>query len=105
MIVKLKDNTRGYFKANEIRTEKIKENKYSEMLNEKTKQMFAVGSINKLKQLLEDEFFYEKIPNWAVKKFYDNVQQGKLTTEEFIDEYNITGEDGFIDVCIMLGAL
>lgn len=109
MIVKLKDCFKdthgGYFNAREVRYDNINKNKYSEHLNETTKQMFAVNSINKLKQLLEDEIFYEKILDSEVKKFYNSIQQGKFTLEEFIDEYNITGAGGFINVGIMLGAL
>lgn len=105
MIIKLKDNNGGYFKANERRVEKIKENKYSEMLNEMTKQMFAVNDINKLKQLLEDEVFYEKIQDWMLSRFYNKLQLGELTAEDFINGYNKMGHHGFSCVCKILRAL
>lgn len=107
MIIKLKDDFKdvngGYWKACEVREESINKNKYSKKLVEITKQMFAINSINKLKQLLEDEVFYEKIHNLQAESFYNSIKRCKFTEDDFIDEYNLTGEDGFIDVCIMLG--
>lgn len=105
MLVKMKDTNGGYFTANERRVEKIKENKYSEFLNETTKQMFAVDDINKLKQLLEDEVFYEKIQDWMLSKFYKKLQLGELTVEDFINGYNKMGQHGFVGVCKRLRAL
>lgn len=105
MIVKVKESTGGYFKANELRIENINKNKYSSSVDECAKRMFAVNDINKLKQLLEDEFFYEKIQDWIVKRFYKNIQLGKLTEEDFINGYNKMGHHGFIGVCKVLGVL
>lgn len=105
MLSKFKNDKEGYFKANETRIENINKNKHSETFNETVKQMFAVNDINKLKQMLEDVYFYESIPKWAIKKFYDCIQQKKLTAEDFINEYNISAENGFVGVCIMLGVL
>ena len=105
MIVKVKDINEGYFKASELRIENINKNKYSSSINETTKQMFAVNDINKLKQLLENEFFYEKIQDWIVERFYKNIQLGKLTAENFINGYNKMGHHGFIGVCKVLGVL
>lgn len=105
MLVKIKDSTEGYFTANEIRVEKIKGNKHSEFLNKKTKQMFAVDDINKLKQLLEDEIFYEKIQDWMLSKFYKKLQLGELTEEDFVNVYNKMGHHGFVGVCKRLRAL
>lgn len=109
MIIKLKDDFKdvngGYFKACDVRDHNINKNKYSKFLNEITKQMFAVDNINKLKQLLEDEVFYEKILKTDLIKFRSSIQLGELTAKEFVDEYNITGDDGFVSVCKMLGVL
>lgn len=105
MIVKFKENNQGYFKASELRIENINKNKYSSFINESAKQMFVVDDINKLKQLLEDEFFYEKIQDWIVKRFYKNIQLGKLTVDDFINGYNKMGHHGFIGVCKILGVL
>lgn len=105
MIVKVKNNAGGYFKANELRIENINKNKYSSLMGESTKRMFAVNDINKLKQLLEDDFFYEKIQDWIVKRFYKNIQLGKLTVDDFINGYNKMGHHGFIGVCKILGVL
>ena len=106
MIVGLRHKTKGYLKADEMRMEGVKENRYSETFNEVIKQMFAVDSINKLKQMLEDVCFHQNIPNWVVEKFYDCIKQEKLTVEDFINEYNISAEqNGYMGVFMMLGVL
>ena len=109
MIIKLKDEFKdangGYSKACDVRDYNINKNKHSEKLDELAKQMFAVNDINKLKLLLEDEIFYEKIFDYDLNKFYDSIRLGKLTIIDFITEYNITGDDGFVSVCKMLEVL
>lgn len=106
MIVKVKDNNNiGYFKASELRIENINKNKYSDFVDKTAKQMFVVNDINKLKQILENEFFYEKIQDWIVKRFYKNMQLGELTAEDFINGYNKMGHHGFIGVCKVLRVL
>lgn len=109
MIVKLKDSFKddngGYWQALEVREEQINNNKHSEFLNEISKQVFAIGDINKLKQLLEDEVFYEKIPKWILIKFHEHIQQGEMTVEDFVNEYDRMGHKGFVGVCKILGAL
>lgn len=109
MIIKLKDEFKdangGYSNACDVRDYNINKNKHSENLNRTVKQMFAVDDINKLKLLLEDEIFYEKIFDYDLHKFYNSMQLGELTATDFITEYNITGDDGFVSVCKMLGIL
>lgn len=109
MIVKLKDSFKedngGYWQALDVRDEQVNNNKHSEFLNEITKQMFAIDDINKLKQLLEDEVFYEKILDWVLIKFHEHMQQGKMTTDDFINGYNRMGDRGFVCVCKTLGTL
>lgn len=109
MIIKLKDNFKeangGYWTACDVRDEIINKNKHSEFIDKIAKQMFAVNNINKLKQILEDEVFYEKIQTNDIVKFNNALQLGELTVEEFIDEYNITGDFGFVRVCRMLEVL
>lgn len=109
MIIRLKDDFKdangGYWKAADVRDYNINKNKHSEFLSEITKQMFVIDDINKIKQLLEDEIFYEKILTNDIIKFHNSLQLGELTVKEFIDEYNITGDFGFVSVCQMLEVL
>jgi len=109
MIIKLKDDFKeangGYWKAIDVRDDIINKNKHSEFIDKIAKQMFAVNDINKLKQILEDEIFYEKILTNDIIKFHNSLQLGELTVEEFINEYNIAGDDGFVSVGRMLEVL
>lgn len=106
MIIRLKDDFKkengGYWKANEIRVEKIKGNKHSEFLNETAKQLFTTNNTNLMKQILEDNLFYEKILIGDVEEFQNAIQHKELKLEDFIKEYNKMGHHGFIGVCTML---
>lgn len=105
MFIQLKNNE-NYLEGNRERIAKIGENiKKVEQTSEIIEHLFKVDNINKIKNILEDELFFEYIPKWLIKKFYDNIKQEKFTREEFINEYIITGEDGMFGVCTMLDVL
>ncbi|MEW9077396.1 hypothetical protein [Terrisporobacter glycolicus] len=85
-----------------MRNDIINKNKNSEFLNKITKQIFEVDNIDLMKQLLEDEVFYEKILKGDIVKLHNKIKLNKLTSDDFINEYNITGHFGFVSVCQML---
>lgn len=109
MIIRLKDNFKkvhgGYWKAANVRDDIINKNKNSEFLNKITKQIFEVDDIDLMKQILEDEVFYEKILIGDVDKLHNKIKLNKLTKEDFIKEYNITGHFGFLSVCMLLDVI
>ncbi|WP_434794658.1 hypothetical protein TPDSL_17720 [Terrisporobacter petrolearius] len=106
MIIRLKDDFKkengGYWKANDVRVDTINKNKNSKFLNEITKQLFATNDTDLMKQLLEDDLFYEKILIGDVEQFQNAIQHKELKVEDFIKEYNFVGCHGFIGVCKML---
>ncbi|SFJ61109.1 hypothetical protein SAMN02910355_3341 [Terrisporobacter glycolicus] len=106
MIIRLKDDFKkengGYWKANDVRIERINKNKNSDFLNEATKQLFTTNNIDLMKQMLEDEVFYEKILIGDVVKLHNKIKLNELNKEDFINEYNIIGHHGFISICKML---
>lgn len=106
MIIRLKDDFKevhgGYWNAIDVRDNIINKNKKSSFLNEITKQLFATNDTDLMKQLLEDDLFYEKILIGDVEKFQNAIQHKELKVEDFIKEYNFVGCHGFIGVCKML---
>lgn len=106
MIIRLKDDFKevhgGYWNAIDVRDNIINKNKNSEFLNETVKQLFATNNIDLMKQVLEDNLFYEKILIGDVEKFQNAIQYKELKVEDFIKEYNKMGCHGFIGVCVML---
>lgn len=109
MIIRLKEDFKnvhgGYWNANEVRVDIINKNKNSKFLNEITKQIFDVDDVDLMKQILEDEVFYEKILIGDVVKLHNKIKLNELTVEDFINEYNEMGHHGFIGVCKMLEIL
>lgn len=109
MIIRLKDDFKnihgGYWKAVDARDSIINKNKNSEFLNKITKQIFEVDDIDLMKQLLEDEVFYEKILKGDIVKLHNKIKLNKLTSDDFINEYNITGHFGFLSVCMLLDVI
>lgn len=106
MIIRLKEDFKnahgGYWNAIDVRDNNINKNKNSKFLNEITKQIFEVDDVDLMKQILEDEIFYEKILIGDVVKLHNKIKLNELNENDFINEYNIIGDHGFIGVCKML---
>lgn len=106
MVIRLKEDFKnvhgGYWNAIDVRDNNINKNKNSKFLNEITKQIFEVDDVDLMKQILEDEVFYEKILIGDVVKLHNKIKLNELTSDDFINEYNLTGHFGFVSVCKML---
>jgi len=106
MIIRLKENFKevhgGYWNAIDVRDNNINKNKNSAFLNDTAKELFTTNNTYLMKQLLEDELFYEKILIGDVEEFQNAIQYKELKVEDFIKEYNYVGCHGFIGVCKML---
>lgn len=105
MFIKLNDNT-DYLVSSRNRIARISANSSNgEMMNETIEHLFKNDNINKIRIILEEELFFEDIPQWLLKKFYDSIKNGSITREEFKNEYVISGQDGMFGTCVMLDIL
>lgn len=57
-------------------------------------RLFVVTDINKFINILEDELFFESVRMQAAKRLFDMINLGKLTQDDFKEEYLNSAEDG-----------
>lgn len=103
MFIRNKGFEGDYFTATEGRISKIRNTQCNS--DEILERLFGITDINKFISTLEDELFFEIISNSASQKLFNAIKKGKISQNDFKDEYIYSGEDGFIGFCTMLRVL
>lgn len=92
--------------SNRERIANIRENIANrESLCEVIERLFKVEDINKIKDILENELFYEYILDEDIDKFYKSVKNKNINQNDFINEYCLSGRGGIFNVLTMLEVL
>ena len=66
-------------------------------------ELFDTKDLGYFDKILQEKLFHEKIPFSFVEKLFNHIQQGKITVEEFEEEFGYTRQ--YLAFMVMLGLM
>ena len=79
-----------FVKANEERLEII-ENELEDNISSKViLELFETTDLGDFDKILQEKLFHERIPFSFVEKLFNHIRQGKISIEEFEEEFSYT---------------
>lgn len=91
---------KNYFEESEMRIDKIDKLIATGEYNLIIEHLFVNKDINKIKQILENELFFENIRKFDIERFEKNKKN--ITIFDFKEEYKYSSYDGFAKFLMML---
>lgn len=95
--LKFKDD---YFAESEIRIDKIDKLIATGEYNLIIERLFVSNDVNKIKEMLESELFFENIRKFDIERFNENKKN--INILDFKEEYKYSSYDGFAKFLMML---
>lgn len=92
-----------FIKANEERLEIIENELEDNISYGVILELFNTKDLGIFDKILQEKLFHERIPFPFVEKLFNHIQQGKITVEEFEEEFGYTRQ--YLAFMVMLGLM